>query len=201
MSETTRPYHSPLREQRAAETQVLILEALAAIIDERGAPDFSVQEVADGAGVALRTVYRHFSDRQALLDGLAQLVDEELEAMRVDDERGWQQLETVDDLLEAARTVFAYFDALVPLTSAMALLSAAGYQRSRSHDARTQAYRRILTDHLGELEDPDAQATFGVIRHLVSANTWYTLRLEFGLTGEEAGRAVTRSIDAILGRN
>ncbi len=201
MSETTRPYHSPLRQQRAAETRNLILEALAAIIAERGVPDFSVQEVADRAGVALRTVYRHFSDRQALLDGLADLVDEELEAMRADDERGWQELETVDDLLEAVRTVFAYFDALVPLTSAMALLSAAGYQRSRSHDARTEAYRRILTDHVGELDEPDARDTFVVIRHLVSADTWYTLRREFGLTGEQAGWAVTRSIDAILGRS
>lgn len=199
MNETTRPYHSPLREQRAAETRVLILEALAAIIEERGVPDFSVQEVADRAGVALRTVYRHFSDRQALLDGLAELVDEELEAMRVEDERGWQELETVDDLLEVARTVFAHFDALAPLTSAVALLSAAGYRRSRSHDARTEAYRRILADHLGGLDDPDAQATFAVIRHLVSANTWYTLRREFGLTGEQAGQAATRAVSGLLG--
>lgn len=117
-----------------------------------------------------------------------------------EDERGWEDLTTVQDLLEAARAVFARFDALVPLSTALALLSAAGYQRSRSHEARTEVYRRILSEHLGSLDDPDARATFGVIRHLVSASTWYTLRREFDLSGEEAGRATARALARILGQ-
>lgn len=193
-----RPYHSPLRRRHSEQTRDLILEAMAAIVSAEGTTEFSVQDVADRAGVALRTVYRHFPNRQALLDGLSELVDRRLNELRADTGPAWHEARTLDDLLRAVPEVFAQLDELVPLSTALTLLSASGHRRARDHEARTAAYRRILRDHLGVVDDERATASFAVIRHLLSANTWYALREEFGLSGRRAGEAAARAVAAIV---
>ncbi|HZD23949.1 MAG TPA: helix-turn-helix domain-containing protein, partial [Acidimicrobiia bacterium] len=52
-------------------TRRVILEAAAALFLERNSDRFSVQEVADRAGVTHRTVYRYFPTRQELLAATA----------------------------------------------------------------------------------------------------------------------------------
>ncbi len=198
--ESTRAYHSPLRERRARETRELILVALAELITERGSSEFAVQEVADRAEVSLRTVYRYFPGRQDLLDGLAELIDERMEDLRRDDELGWEDLEEqgLEDLLAAVPAVFARFDELVPLSSAMVLLSAGGRRTSDSHDQRTAVYRSVLSEHLARRDDHEAEQTFAVVRHLLSSATWFALREEFALGGREAGQAAARAVAALL---
>lgn len=171
--QATRPYHSPLRERRAAETAELVLESLAELITERGTTEFSVQEVADRAEISLRTVYRHFPNRQALLDGLADLVDERLEELREDDQLGWEELEDagLEDLLRTVPFVFARLDELRPVSSAMVLLSAGGHRRASSHEQRTEVYRHLLDEHLAGLPEEEAHALFALVRHLLSSTT------------------------------
>ena len=68
----TRPrkYHSPLREQRAAETRATLLEAARRLFVERGWAGTGMREVASEAGVATETLYAHFSSKRALLRGV-----------------------------------------------------------------------------------------------------------------------------------
>ena len=54
-----------------AETRTAILEAVAAEIAASGLTGFSIQGVADRAGVTHRTVYNHFPTREALNDARA----------------------------------------------------------------------------------------------------------------------------------
>lgn len=198
----TRPYHSPLRDRRTAETRTMVLEALAELVTERGTTEFSVQEVADRADVSLRTVYRYYPNRQALLDGLTELIDERMDDLRSDEEVGWEDLgqRRLEGLLAALPAVFERLDELEPLSSAMALLASGGTRRARSHDERTDTFRRSLADDLAGLPADDQDTTFAVVRHLASATTWFVLREEFGLSGREAGEAVARAVAAILGR-
>jgi AcrR family transcriptional regulator len=61
----TRPYHhGNLREA--------LLERAVAVIDDRGVQDLSLRELARDAGVSHAAPRRHFADRQALLDALAE---------------------------------------------------------------------------------------------------------------------------------
>ena len=199
---TTRSYNSPLRERRAAQTQELVLVALAELISERGSTEFSVSEVAERADVSLRTVYRYYPNRQALLDGLADLVDERLGELRAGDEVGWEDLAEMglDDLLAEVPGVFDRLDRLVPLSTAMAMLSAGGHRTAASHDERTAVYRQILADELAAMDDDEAEQTFAVVRHLLSSATWFALREEFGLEGRTAGQAAARAVAALFGR-
>ena len=187
-------YHSPLRQRQARQTRTLILASLAEEIVERGAADVSIRDVAARGDIAERTVYRYFPDRQALLDGLAVWVAEEITARGVEE----QQIDSLSDLTEAAVGTFTALDELGPVAEAMVMVALATGRRSASHERRSVEMRRVLEPHLSGLGD-DAEASFAVVRHLLSALTWYVLRTEFGLSGEEAGRAVAGVIDAVLG--
>ncbi len=48
-----------------------VLDAAIAVYASRG-PEFEVREVAEAAGVGVGTVYRHFADREQLIDAIAQ---------------------------------------------------------------------------------------------------------------------------------
>lgn len=47
------------------------LDAAAALVAERGGPDFSLREIAESLGVRHAALYRHFASREALVSGLA----------------------------------------------------------------------------------------------------------------------------------
>jgi AcrR family transcriptional regulator len=73
MSETpesdSRPYTSTLRERQVAQTRELILDAVTTLLADRRADEVATRDIAAAAGVSERTVYRHFPDRDSLLDG------------------------------------------------------------------------------------------------------------------------------------
>lgn len=196
--QAARTYHSPLRERRAEQTRALVLEAVAAIITEQGTTEFSMQEVADRADVSLRTVYRYFPSRQDLLDGLDALVSDRMEELRTSNQIAWDDIASLDELLATIPEVFAYFDRLEPLSTAMTMLSAAGHRTAGGHDERTTQFRRLLADHLTDLDPAEAEVRFAVIRHLMSSSTWHVLHHEFGLSGQRAGDAVAHAVTAIL---
>src|SRR5262245_60328768 len=61
-------------------TRRAILEAMADVITETNGIAFSVQAVADRAGVTHRTIYNYFPTREALCEAFSEYVDELLAA-------------------------------------------------------------------------------------------------------------------------
>lgn len=59
-------------------TRDRVVDAAVELLNERDFADVSMQEVADRAGVAVRTVYRNFRTRDELLDGVVAAVNEHL---------------------------------------------------------------------------------------------------------------------------
>jgi AcrR family transcriptional regulator len=75
----SRPYRSPVREQKAADTCERILRAGVAIVEGLSDLDWSAmtfQAVAEGAGVSKRTVFRHFATERELHDAVMQRFQE-----------------------------------------------------------------------------------------------------------------------------
>ena len=66
-----RSYRSPLREQRTAETRRAVVEAARELFLSNGWSATGVRDVAAAAGVALETVYSHFSSKPGLLRAVA----------------------------------------------------------------------------------------------------------------------------------
>lgn len=62
-----RRYSSPLREERARQTRAAVLDAAGRLFATRGWAATGMREVAREAGVAIETVYSHFSSKTELL--------------------------------------------------------------------------------------------------------------------------------------
>lgn len=189
----TRSYRSPLRERQAAETRRTILAAAAERILDDGIPDFSVREVASQAGVSERTVYYHFPNRQAVLDALADWVDEQLRERRLHADP-----EDIDDLSGRIGAIFAAFEEIGAPVRAMARLSAAGGRKADATAARTEGFRRRFAPLLDQLPEDEAKRRFAVLRHLVTTNTWVTLRDGYGLDGDDAARAIVWAMEVLV---
>ena len=69
---TSKPYTSTLRDRQVAQTREFILDAVTTLLGDRRADEVTTRDIAAAAGVSERTVYRHFPDRDALLEGLSQ---------------------------------------------------------------------------------------------------------------------------------
>ena len=62
-----RAYHSPRRQQQAAETRADVLRAATALFGERGWAATGVRDVASAAGVSVKTVHAHFRTQGEML--------------------------------------------------------------------------------------------------------------------------------------
>jgi AcrR family transcriptional regulator len=69
-----RAYNSPRRQQQAAETRAVILQAAQALFEGQGYPATTMEAIAAEAGVALKTVYLAYSTKAGLLRALWDLL-------------------------------------------------------------------------------------------------------------------------------
>lgn len=194
-SSQVRSYHSPLREQQASDTRQRILQAAAELIADDGPAEFAMRDVAARAGVSERTVYYHFPNRQALLDGLTAWVTEQLHERRLASDP--REID-IDDMPGRSRELFAAFDEIGAPARAMARLSSAQGLRSREHEERTAQFRERYADLLDPLPPAEAERCFAVLRYLQSASTWAGLREEFDLSGEDAAEAIAWALGTLL---
>ena len=98
-----------LRERQLAMARQTIVDACAQLVTERRHLNFAMKDVAERAGVSLRTVYNHFPAREDLLDAMGRDFDRQLA------ERGGPEasdLQPRDDLGSAVRTNFGLFEEL-----------------------------------------------------------------------------------------
>src|SRR5258708_4505625 len=94
-----RAYVSPLREQAAAQTRVLILQRAAELFAERGFGRVTVADIASAAGVASKTVFASVGSKSDILD---RIVDQGVAASGY--EQSMQQvldLQTPEAILKA----------------------------------------------------------------------------------------------------
>lgn len=186
----TRRYSSPLRERQAEQTRELILQALTEQLAEDGLNDFNIPRVARRAGVSVRTVYRYFPTREALLDGLQIWVDEGI----LDTPRP----KTAEELISIPPAQFRQFDEHVPLVLAQ-IASPAGLEvQARGRRKRLEAYRAALNEVTSNLSEEEARTALAVVSRLFRSTTWKDFREEFAMSGEEAGRAVSWALSTLI---
>ena len=181
------------RVQRGERSREAIVEALFELIGE-GAIQPTVQQVAERAGVGLRSVFRHFSDSERLYAEMdARLSAEAIPLLLEDPPEG--SLRRRASVLVERRT--ALFERIAPYKRAGTV------QRSRSpflhsrHRSFVRALRRQLLRWLPELE----RAPWEIVESLDLATafeTWDRLRTEQRLSRDRAHATVDRTVQALL---
>lgn len=185
---------SDLRARQKALARRTIAEAAGGLASERRHLDFSMQEVADRAGVSLRTVYNHFDSRDALLSGLVEMVDELFL------ERGGvlvRDVSSIDQVRDAVGVNFPIFESLGPLVGAADHLDEPSPLRD-DHVRRTKAMVDLTIEAVPELA-PETAAQVGLaVRHMASHRTWATFTQDHGQSTPQSSAMARWAIRIML---
>jgi AcrR family transcriptional regulator len=185
------PEGGTLRDQQAEFTKQLLLEAARKVIVNGDPDEFTMQKVAEEAGVSHRTVYRYFPSRQALIDEFSDWIEQRFDNNTVSPDR------LMHEMGPELRRLFSRFDQHAEYFEAAARLSG-GTIRPASQAQRTARMRRVFDDEFSDLDPSSADKAFAVLRYLIGLQTWYTLRDRFGLKDGETGDAVAWAVDVMI---
>jgi AcrR family transcriptional regulator len=185
---TARPYTSPLRADQMEQTRLRILRAVTDVLADPAAEEVSIPLVARRARVSLRTVYRHFATREALFDAWAEWVDESLQIHL------HSYPERADRLPDFVLELYRAYDESEPVVKAMLNSKAARAVRERTRRRRQRQFERAMSELTNELEPKERLRALGIVYLLVSAPAWQAMRDQWGLEGEEAGKAAAWAV-------
>lgn len=161
----------------------MILSALAeALEDGTASHDIPIAEVARRAGVAERTVYRHFPTKADMLAALSLWARENYLPLI--------PLPSLEDIPDVTRRVFTVYETRPELTSALAVSEVGREVRSDLQADVVRQRRALLDAEFSDLDSATLDRVDAVLGYLDQALAWHMLRTDFGLTGEESGAAV-----------
>lgn len=184
-----------LREKQLIETRKAILEAVAVEMAESGLTGFSIQGVADRAGVTHRTVYNHFPTREALNDAFAEYVEQVLGQGGISNsERGvsLQGLPAVAGGFHSGIGDHArYLQAYVMVTIATG-------KAARVFRERSKRMEKLVDEELGPLEPGVAKLVTSAVRLFISSAGWFLVSQHHGLSPAEAGRMSEWAVKTLL---
>lgn len=182
-----------LRDRQVELTRDLILEALAGLIAEGRLAEFSIQDVADSAGVSLRTVYRHFASREALLEGFIPWAEGRFRVA------GGMELPTSAEGIAAnVKGKFAALEQFAPLLAAVVKLDSATRIQREQSARNLVAMRSALAEVTFELDPKLAEAVVWTIRMICSTKTWLALYEEGGVDAAHAGSAAAWAVELLV---
>ncbi len=181
------------RALRSARSRAAIEAALYALVGE-GIMDPTAQEVAARAGVALRSVFRHFSDRESLFASLDARLREEAMPLVRDARPGDPLPVRVHDLIHQRAKLF---DRIAPYKRS------ADLQRGRSTFIQGQHLHLVRELRAGLLRWlPELATAAADVRDAVELATsfeaWVRLRNEQGLSRTRAVAVVERLVTTLL---
>ena len=189
---TDRRYNSALRDRQVAQTRELILDAVADLLGDRRADEVATRDIAAAAGVSERTVYRHFPDRNALLEGLSRRLPP------LDGGKPSFGVGRLDDIAPTSRRLMELLDEHYVIARAEAVFNADPRRFASDTQANTREMRELLARELPELGEREQLRIAAVIRCLVSTQAWLRMREEFGVPGTESGPVVAWVLDLII---
>jgi AcrR family transcriptional regulator len=184
-----------LRERQKVETRRVILEAVAAEVAASGT-GFSIQAVADRAGVTHRTVYNYFPTRQALNDAFAEHVEMVLA------EQGAvprpEQDVAIDGWPQLAGEFHTLFNAhAMHLNSYVEMTIASGSSAKVFRD-RSRKMEKLLDKELGPFDPGIAKLVTAALRMFISSSGWYLLDKHHGLSPADAGQVSEWAVKTLL---
>ena len=179
---------------RRERTRRAILDALAAVISETGGLGFSVQQVAERAGVTHRTVYNHFPTRDALNDALAEHVEEVMGA------GGYREpaLTSSSALVPMIADSYAAFQAHEAPLRAYVMLMLASRRPAGVSRRRTSAFEAVIARDTSPPAPLTTRGLTAAVRMFLSSTGWHILTEQMGLSPAEAATTATWAAQTLL---
>lgn len=176
-------------DRRVRRTRQLLIEALLALIIERGYEALSVQDILDRADVGRSTFYAHFRDKDDLLDAAFERLRSVL-ALPVDG-AGPAKLTTL------SLTLFQHTDAHRALYQAMVGRPSGALLTRTLHTLLSEHVRAYLAQRGSDLPVPAEVAVAYYVSALIGLLTWW-LDAPRGYSPEELDELFRRLVGPAL---
>jgi AcrR family transcriptional regulator len=167
-------------------TRRAILEAMVDVIMEKDGIGFSVQAVADRAGVTHRTIYNHFPTREALCDAFSDYVDELLGASAGWTEEPAWSLASLPTIVDGLYRTLAMRDRHA---RAYVMLMIGNRRPMSTWRKRSLMAEKLIAREQSAQIPLTPRQVAAVIRMFVSTMGWHLLTEQCGLTTDEAAAA------------
>jgi AcrR family transcriptional regulator len=185
---TARSYTSPLRTDQAEQTRQRIVQAAVDLLSEGDARDLSMADVAERAGVSVRTVYRSFASKDELLDAVIGWINSHLRSTGVTGPP-----RTRHDYESTTAAVVEGLFEIEPLYRAL-FATPEGRASHQRQAGRTESMREAYAAELEGLDDGQGQRLLAVLHLLASSNGALFMKDYWDLPPEDIGRAIQWAI-------
>jgi AcrR family transcriptional regulator len=181
------------RRKRGDQSRRQIVDAMIELV-RSGEMSPSAAQVAERAGVGLRTVFRHFDEMEILYREMAEVIRARIMPEVVKPYIGNTWRERLGELINRR---IALYDEIMPLKVAGSVLRFRSPFLMEDYHEHLRMERKTLRQVLPEdiLDDGDL---FRALEMLTSFQAWRRLRQDQGLGLAEASRVLRRMVDALL---
>jgi AcrR family transcriptional regulator len=164
------------------------------LLETMSADEIATRELADAAGISLRTVYRHFPDRDALLNGVSDRVEAALGGPAYA-----ARLTSADDLGPMTEELYLKNDSIASLVRAEVLFKNDPAHQPKTFQNRTEQAQQLVASTFPDLTQRECHNLAALPRVLACGRTWLLLLREtFGLDGAESGPLVAWAVGTFL---
>jgi AcrR family transcriptional regulator len=181
------------RRRRTSESRSRIVAAMLGLI-RSGDVNPSAAQVADAAGVGLRSVFRHFDDMEQLYREMAQIVAAKIQPMIAKPPlaRNWRAR-----LIEISERRMTIYDGIMPIKVAASIRRFQSAFLMEDYRRHLRMERKSLESILPEkiLKDP---ALFRAIEMVTGFQAWRRLRQDQSLSTKEARKVTLLLLDRLV---
>lgn len=179
------------RNQQADRTRTAIIEAASDFVFGTANPEeFTMQNIADAAGVSHRTLYRYFPSRQALVNSIGPSIDDRYDGLLEKD-----PLESFDNWIGGVDQMVAFGATHVEMMHrVLSLEIVTGEWRTDRDDI----YQKLFRERFPHLDDAEARQDFAILRHLLSSVNSVLIGQRFELTPAQTAAGINRGVQALI---
>ena len=205
-AETTRRYESPMRVRRAQETRASVMTAAAELFTTKGWAATGMPDVAKAAGVAIETVYSHFSSKRTLLQAVIDVAvvgdEKEIAVAQRDEFAALGRGPRAERMAKAAALVRAIHERTAPFAKVLREAAPSDEQIAEALQAtRARQRQDIGTGTALLIGRPPTAEELDELWALLSPEVYLLLVQEAGWTPEAYERWVETTLDRVVPRS
>ena len=181
------------RRQRSERSQTAIIEAALALMDE-GSLVPTAQQIADRAGVGIRSFFRHFADMDSLFLAADDMLLSSYEALFEVDDRAGSLTERVARAIDLYGNAFEKLRPIILCTQAQLWRSPKLRENYAWHQKRLRKELELWLPEVAELPKDRREAVHAV----ASFSMWNRLREFQGLSIKTSADIVTSLVNDLI---
>lgn len=179
------------RERQTDRTRTAIIEAASDFVFGTASPEeFTMQNIADAAGVSHRTLYRYFPSRQELINSIGPALDERFDVLLEAD-----PLESFDNWIGGVDQMVAFGATHAEMMQRVLTLEIVGGEWRTDRD---DIYESLFRERFPHLDEAVARQDFAILRHLLSSANSVLIGQRFELTPADTAAGINRGVKALI---